>query len=439
MKERYIADLHIHSKYSRAVSGSMDIPNLFEWGRKKGINLIGTGDFTHPFWVHDMKQDLQEIGNGFYKFKEDDSYKGPFFVLSSEISCIYTQGGKVRKIHIVFLAPSIKIIEDINKKLGEIGNITSDGRPILGISAEKLVETILKISSEVIVIPAHVWTPWFSMYGANSGFDSIEECFLGQSDKIKVIETGLSSDPSMNWRIKDLQGKQIISSSDAHSPSKLGREATAIEAEFTYQGLKKALFGEKEGKILYTLEFFPEEGKYHYTGHRNCNVKYNPEDLREKGKICPVCGRVLTVGVMQRVEDLAGMTEKEIGIEDWFLGGERIRGIKTNKFERPPYVMLVPLQEIIAEALNMGVGSKKVVAEYERLIQGVGNEFKALLASSKEDLLKFSEAKIVEGIMKVRNRDLSIDPGYDGVFGKVEIWGEKENIKSEIQDQMCLF
>lgn len=440
MKKRFIADLHIHSKYSRAVSQNMNIPTLFKWGKIKGINLIGTGDFTHPFWVHDLKQDLEKTGNGFYKYKEDHENKGPFFILTSEISCIYSQGGKTRKIHLVFFMPSIEKVEETNKRLAEIGNITSDGRPILGISAEKLVETILKVYPEAIVIPAHIWTPWFSLFGANSGFDSLEECFGKMSQYIYAIETGLSSDPLMNWRIKDLYDKQIVSFSDAHSPAKLGREATVFESEFSFEGLRNTLMKSKNsGKILYTIEFFPEEGKYHFTGHRNCGIRYSPEDLKEKGKICPVCGRTLTVGVVQRVEDLAKIERKNLKISNWLLGENQIKGIKTEALDRPPYVMMVPLQEIIAEALEVGVSSQKVQNEYHRIVENLGPEFHILLVSKKEDLLKFTSERVVEGILKIRNRDLNIEPGFDGEFGKVKIWGKEKTEEREIQNQMSLF
>ncbi|KKP69810.1 hypothetical protein A2X44_05055 [candidate division CPR3 bacterium GWF2_35_18] len=438
MEKRYIADLHLHSKYSRAVSKDMNIPVMWLWGNKKGINLIGTGDFTHPFWIHDLKQDLEAMGNGFYKYKGDQEGKGPFFVLSSEISCIYSQGGKTRKIHIVFLSPSIEVAELINKSLSEIGNITSDGRPILGISALNLVKKIKAISSEVIVIPAHIWTPWFSLFGANSGFDSIAECFGDVSQDIIAVETGLSSDPAMNWRIPELDNRQIVSSSDAHSPAKLGREATVFESDFSYTGLKSALSGKSaENKILYTIEFFPEEGKYHYTGHRNCGVKYNLEDLRKKGKICPVCGKQLTVGVMQRVEDLGKILESDLQIEDWYLGENKVRGIKSGKLKRPPYVMLVPLIEIISEALEVGGSSKAVTEEYEKIINGIGTEFKVLLTASELELKVYAQEKVVEGILKLRKREISVDPGFDGVFGKVKIWGKEK--PEEIQEQITLF
>lgn len=438
MKKRYIADLHVHSKYSRAVSQDMIVPIMWEWGAKKGIDLLGTGDFTHPFWVHDLKQDLAELGNGFYAYRGDQEKKGPFFVLSSEISCIYSQSGRTRKIHLVFLAPSLKIVEKVNSRLAEIGNLTADGRPILGISAENLVKTILAVSQEIIVIPAHIWTPWFSLFGANSGFDSIKECFGEESENIHAVETGLSSDPAMNWRIDELRQKQIVSFSDSHSPAKLGREATVFESDFSYLGLKEALSDEgEENRILYTIEFFPEEGKYHFTGHRNCNVKYDVLDLKQKGKICPVCGKPLTVGVVQRVADLAKIEEKELGLEDWRLGPSKVRGVKTLKLNKPPYVMLVPLQEVIAEALGVGVTSKAVLNEYHQLVKGIGSEFQVLLTAMPIELQKFGQPRVIEGIMKLRERDLHIDPGFDGVFGKVEIWGNNETVAT--QEQITLF
>ena len=438
MTKRYIADLHLHSKYSRAVSKEMNIPVMFKWGKKKGINLIGTGDFTHPFWVHDLKENLEVMDNGFYRYKEDREVSGPFFLPSSEISCIYSQGGKTRKIHMVYLAPTIEIVEEINKKLTEIGNLTSDGRPILGISAMELTRLILSVSDKVVVIPAHIWTPWFSLYGANSGFDSIDECFGDFADKITAVETGLSSDPAMNWRIKELTDRQIVSFSDAHSGAKLGREATVFETDFTYQGLSRALAGDQKDKILYTIEFFPQEGKYHFSGHRKCQVRYSPDETKKKGKVCPVCGKPLTIGVEQRVEELSGLDESELSLTDWLLGESQVKGIKSVKLKRPPYVMLVPLQEIIAEALDLGVKTKGVQDEYEKIIKKIGPEFQVLLSALKEKLEEIAQPKVVEGIMKIRQQDLDIDPGYDGVFGKVRIWGE-ESRPNKRQEQITLF
>lgn len=440
-KKTYIADLHLHSKYSRAVSKNMTIPVLFEWGKKKGIQLIGTGDFTHPFWVHDLKDSLLLENNGFYRYNDDTDKSGPFFVLSSEISCIYSQGGETRKIHIVFLAPTIEIVEKINEKLSQVGNLVSDGRPILGITAEKLVEIMISISQDIIVIPAHIWTPWFSMFGSNSGFDSIEECFGSMSSYVTAVETGLSSDPAMNWRVPNLEKRQIVSFSDAHSPAKLGREATVIKGEFSYNGLQRVLQGNKDydESVLYTIEFFPEEGKYYYTGHRNCRIRYDLADLGKKGRICPTCGKVLTVGVMQRVEDLATISEKELSLSDWNLPKTEVVGVQESLKKRPPYVFAIPLQEILAEAFRVGVSSKKVQQEYDRIIADIGSEFEVLLFLSEETLKKSIDPKIVEGIMKVREKKVQIDPGYDGVFGTVSIWPHSEQSADLAQEQITLF
>ncbi|PJA37674.1 DNA helicase UvrD [candidate division WWE3 bacterium CG_4_9_14_3_um_filter_43_9] len=428
----YIADLHIHSKYSRAVSQEMTIPNLSRWGKYKGIDLIGTGDFTHPFWFNDLKENLLEDGKGFFNFKDDG--KGPKFVLSAEISNIYTQGEKGRRIHSVVLAPSFADAEKINEKLASLGNLMSDGRPILPISAKLLLETVKEVSPDSIFFPAHIWTPWYSLYGSNSGFDSMVDCFGSASREIFAIETGLSSDPAMNWRIKELDDYGIISFSDAHSLPKLGREATAFEGDFSFQGLREAMKS-KDGpnKIAYTIEFHPEEGKYHYTGHRNCKVCYSPEEVKHKGTTCPVCGRKLTVGVMQRVEALStrGEAEIEIAKEGVFT--------RSKKLNRPPFVMLVPLQEVIAEVVGSNTASQTVRSEYQALVDRCGSEFEVLLKTAREDLVKVVSPKIVEGIIKNRNGEISVSPGYDGEFGKVSIWEDETQTKEESSEQMSLF
>jgi uncharacterized protein (TIGR00375 family) len=438
---KIIADLHIHSRFAQAVSPQMTIPVISSWAKKKGIDLVATGDWTHPIWFRELRANLVEAGEGLYKLK-DKSQDSPKFLLSTEISSIYSQGEKVRRIHTLIFAPSFEVVEKINKELANRGaNLLSDGRPIVGLSARAVAGIVLNVDKRCLVIPAHIWTPWFSLYGSKSGFDSIEECFEDLAPYIYAIETGLSSDPAMNWKISELTNRRIVSFSDAHSPQKLGREATVFEvSELNYENIRKAIVGnahdEASDRILSTIEFYPEEGKYHYTGHRNCKVIYSPKEARKKGTVCPVCGKKLTVGVMSRVETLASFDIETESERDEF----GVRKVKDKEGRYPPYVMLVPLSEVLSEALSVGVGTKTVSDAYEQLIASIGSEFKVLLESSLEDIQKVAGLKVAEGIKKVRSGDIVIEPGYDGVFGKVKIWKEEEPPGIEGQpDQATLF
>jgi len=401
---KIIADLHIHSKYSRATSSSMDLESLVKWAKIKGLNLLSTGDFTHPLWLAYLKENLIEFSPGIYQFKANPA--DVYFVLGTEISLIYSQKGKTRRIHNLIFAPSFKIVEKINQALSLRGaNLSSDGRPIIGLSSIQLCEILFEISPEIFIVPAHIWTPWFSLYGANSGFDSLQACFGEYSPLIKAIETGLSSNPQMNWRIRELDERAIISGSDAHSPSKLGREATVFElTRLNYQNLVRAMSQRNSGQLLYTIEFFPEEGKYHYTGHRNCGVVLSPQETQEKGYLCPHCGRPLTVGVMQRVEDLADPKRPENFVPP----------------NTPSYQSTVPLEEIIASVLNQKKGSLKVQALYNRFISQFRNELNVLIDQSIEDL-KQVDQEIALAIEKVRQGQVNVSPGYDGLFGQVSI------------------
>ncbi len=483
---KIIADLHLHSKYSRAVSQEMNLENMAMWGKKKGIGLLATGDWTHPIWLREIKANLEEVAPGLYGLKEPTEAgssfvqpaprvssslglghstevisqgdvrgaleKGkphlltnilsPLFILSTEISSIYSQNGKSHRIHIVVLAPSIETVEKINKSLvGRGANLMSDGRPITGISAPELVKIILSVDEKCLVIPAHVWTPWFSLYGSESGFDSINECFGEMGKYIYAVETGLSSDPLMNWRISELDNRSIVSSSDAHSGPKLGREATVFEMEeMSYENIRKAIVSPAADKphIAYTLEFYPEEGKYHYTGHRDCHVRQSPEETSKLGELCPVCGRHLTVGVMHRVEQLAKNTKNIVTNTKIDENGVKWIGYDN----RPPYAMLVPLQEILAESLGSLPQSQNIKNEYEKLTaSGISGEFGILLEASIEEIAKISGPKVAEGIKRVRSGQITVDPGYDGVFGVVKIWGSKiiENEQKDSDSQMSLF
>jgi uncharacterized protein (TIGR00375 family) len=431
-----IADLQLHSKYSRAVSKDMVIPVMAAWGRRKGIDLLATGDWTHSLWMVELQANLEEVSEGIFRSKADPS--GAKFLLSTEISSIYTQGGRVRRVHTLIFAPNFSVARKINGELLKRGcNLSSDGRPIVGLSCKQLAEIVLAVDEKCLLIPAHCWTPHFALYGPRSGFDSIEECFGEFSNQIFAVESGLSSDPAMNWRIKELERRAIVSFSDAHSPMKLGREATVFTGDhnFTYNDIYGAIAerftGKNEGrlKIDYTIEFYPEEGKYHYTGHRNCGVKGSPG-------LCPKCGRPLTVGVMDRVEQLAqgGIIEP---IKKLDKNGVVVNYHPTDE-TRPPYVMMVPLAEILAQVYEVGVGSKQVQSEYERLIGQLKGEFQVLLATSIEKLIGLGGEKLAEAVDRVRRQDISIDPGYDGEYGKVEIWGESSQL-SVNSEQMGLF
>jgi uncharacterized protein (TIGR00375 family) len=414
-----IADLHLHSKYSRAVSQQMIIPQIARWAKRKGIGLVATADWTHPLWLRELKENLIEAGPGLFRYKKEP--KDVYFLLSTEISSIYSQKGRGHRIHNLVLAPSFSVVEKINEKLMTYGvNLLSDGRPITNLSSIELCELVFSISSDCLVIPAHVWTPWYSLYGSRSGFDSIRECFGKFTDQIFAVETGLSSDPAMNWRIKELDSRSIVSFSDAHSPQKMGREVTVFKIKDTktpgYENIKEAIIS---NKIAYTIEFYPEEGKYHYTGHRGCQVKQSPEETKKLGTTCPVCGKRLTVGVMHRVQELA----------------DRPADFQVKK--RPTYKMLVPLMEILSESLNAGVSSQIVEVEYNRLTGELGSEFEVLLNVKIEKIAAISGERVAEGIKRVREGEIFVDPGYDGVFGTVKIWGNKG--KQEKQKQMSLF
>ncbi|HIE32695.1 MAG TPA: DNA helicase UvrD [Thermodesulfobacteriaceae bacterium] len=416
----YLADLHVHSRFSRATSREMGIPVLARVGKEKGLSLIGTGDFTHPEYFRELCELLEPAPEeGLYVFREDPD--GPRFVLSAEISTIFSANGKTnRRIHILILAPSLEVVREVNLALSRLGNLSADGRPTFGFSAKNLVKLLREISPDILIIPAHVWTPWYSVFGAFSGFDSVEECFEEEAEHIYALETGLSSDPEMNWRVSALDRFTLISNSDAHSPSKLGREANAFWFPMSYPALAEAI---KTGDLAFTVEFYPEEGKYHFDGHRACGVFFSPKETRAHGGKCPVCGGPLTVGVMHRVEELADRPE-----------GFRPEG-------KPLSVHLVPLEEIIAEALEVGPQSKRVKKTYRQLIELGGSEFAILLERDLSELAEFVPEKILEGIRRVREGRVYVRPGYDGVYGVVSIFfsEEESRISSEGPRQQSLF
>ncbi|MCX6720145.1 MAG: endonuclease Q family protein [Candidatus Staskawiczbacteria bacterium] len=406
---RFIGDFHIHSKYSRAVSPLMDLENLDRWAIIKGIKVLGTGDFTHPKWLEHIKEKLSPAEPGLFLLR---GYGSPTrFILTSEISCIYKKNGKVRKVHIIILAPSLEVVEKINAKLNQIGNLHSDGRPILGLDAKDLAKIVLDVDENCLVIPAHAWTPWFSVFGSKSGFNSLEECFDEYTKYIYAIETGLSSDPAMNWRLSQLDNITLISNSDSHSPQKIGREANVFNTDLSYDGIATAI---KTGnptsprlrgaRLLYTVEFFPEEGKYHYDGHRLCDLSLSPNQSKKYNNVCPKCGKPLVIGVLNRVGELADRPEG-------FVPKNAI-----------PFKSLIPLNEIIAESIGVSTASKKVGEYYNKMIKNLGNEFKILLDLSQKEIEKESSPEIAEGIIRVREGKVIVDPGYDGVYGKIKIF-----------------
>jgi len=408
----FIADFHIHSKYSRATSKEMDLENLVKWAKIKGIKVLGTGDFTHPEWFKNLKEKLELTKFGLYELKSERK-NGVHFILTTEISCIYNKKNKLRRIHIIIFSPSFEICEKINAHLSWIGNLKADGRPILGIDAKELVKIVLNISENCLIVPAHLMTPWFSLFGSKSGFNSLEECFEEYSNYIFAGETGLSADPLMLWRIPDSRRISLISNSDSHSPSRIGREANVFDTEITYPAIIEAIKSKDSKKFLYTIEFFPEEGKYHYDGHRLCNVSLSPKESKKLGNICPICGKSLTIGVLNRVEELADQSEN-------FRPKEVI-----------PFKSLIPLEEIIVDALGVSGTTKRVEIEYQNLIEKFENEFNILIDVPFSELEKITLPKIAESIIRVREEKVFIEPGYDGVYGKIRIFSkEKEKILS---------
>ncbi|HEU67954.1 MAG TPA: DNA helicase UvrD [Candidatus Acetothermia bacterium] len=395
---RVIADLHLHSRHSRATSPDMDLPGLAQWAKRKGIDLLGTGDFTHPEWFRHLTRHLLPLGEGLY------AYDGVRFLFTTEIAAIWSHDGRMRRVHFLILAPHAEGAAHINRELSRIGNLVADGRPMLGVSGERLVESVLGACPEAALIPAHAWTPWYSIFGSQSGFDSLDEALGAATGHVFAIETGLSSDPPMNWRVSALDRLALVSFSDAHSPSRLGREATALDLpEISYRSLLSAIRDRDRKRFLFTIEFFPEEGKYHFDGHRACGISLAPTETRSHRGRCPVCGRPVTVGVLHRVEELA----------------DRPPGHCPST--AIPYRSLVPLAEILAQALGQGVNTRGVEAEYDRLVSKFGSELAILLDLPEEELRQGAPPRVAEAVAKVRAGELEIQPGYDGQYGTIHI------------------
>jgi uncharacterized protein (TIGR00375 family) len=406
MLMKFMADLHVHSRYSRATSAEMRPGGLWRWSQLKGIRVVGTGDFTHPEYFRELEEMLEPAEEGLFKLRE------PFrsgdvpascrsevnFMLQAEVSSIYSRDGRTRKVHSIVLAPGFKEAGEINRRLSRIGNLGSDGRPILGLDAAGLLSLVLDVSPEAMVVPAHAWTPHFSVFGAASGFDSLEECYGGLARHIHAIETGLSSDPPMNRRLSALDNIRLISNSDAHSPSKLGREANIFDTEVSYAHITGAI---RTGRGFEgTVEFFPEEGKYHLDGHRACGVRFAPRETRAHKYLCPVCGRRLTVGVAHRVEELAD--RQEPGEEE--------------------FISIIPLVEIIAEVLKRGVNTKGVLGMYFDLLSALGNEFYVLMEAPVEDISRAGGEELASAVSNMRRGEVHVEPGYDGVYGRIGVF-----------------
>lgn len=401
-----ILDLHIHSKYSRACSPLLDLENIDKFCKIKGVDIIATGDFTYPRWFKEIENKLEEIGQtGLFKLKNSGE-KYTKFILGTEVSLIYKKNDRVRKVHILIFAPSIKAVKTLNAYLDKKYNIRSDGRPILGMSAEDLCELCFGVDDNFMIIPAHAWTPWFSVFGSKSGFDNLEECFGKWTPKIKAIETGLSSDPEMNWAISALDNITLISNSDSHSLPNIGREANIFDLEeITYSEIKKVIEGEKRKSFIKTIEFYPEEGMYHFDGHRDCGVVCAPNESKKNNNLCPKCHRELTIGVLNRV---ASLVDRKFGFKP--------KGAV-------PFQKMVELDKIIAESLNVKSRlSKKVQDEYNKILGNKYTEFDVLLNLKEGDLNKITNAKITSGILKVRKGEIKIEPGFDGQYGKISIF-----------------
>ena len=408
----FAADLHLHSSYAYATSSALTLENLAYWAGLKGIDLLATADFTHPVWFKELKGKLAEISDGTY------GYAGGIFVVGTEVSCVFRQGGRGRRVHLLVLAPGLSTAEKLTRAFAKYGKLHFDGRPTLSTSARDLTSLVLEVDPDCLVIPAHAWTPWYGLYGSKSGFDSLEEAFGDMSNHIAAIETGLSSDPEMNWTIPELSGKAIVSFSDAHSLPRLGRELTVFKGTPDYSSLKEGLARQE---IVYTVEMYPEEGKYHYDGHRKCNVSKHPRESVLEDNSCPQCQRPLTLGVLHRVLGLGG-TEANRSSSRVTIEGERVRsGSFVSSEGRPPFVRIVPLLDIIGAVRNRGSNTKGVMNEYKQLVATLGNELEVLIWASERELETAAGPELAAAVLRARKGEIRIEPGYDGVYGKVSV------------------
>ena len=398
---RLIADLHLHSRYSLATSRSLDLLALADGGRVKGIDLLAAPDFTHPAWLAEMRSELAECDEGVY------TAYGAKFVLATEVSCIWRHDGKSRRVHLLIWVPNFAAVDHINRRLAKVQNLASDGRPMLKLSARDMAQIAWDADERCVVIPAHVWTPWYGMYGSKSGFDSAEECFGDAADRIPAIETGLSSDPAMNWNVPDVDSRSIVSFSDAHSPRNMGRELTVFRAEPNFTSLAEAV---RHEDIVETVEFHPGHGKYHLDGHRKCGVRFEPGGGSTPNSTCPVCGKPLTLGVLNRVNELAARPDSAVRVDD---------GLGRGPNGRPPFRSLVPLRELLSFSHSVGPATKTVDRQYEALVDEFSGELNVLTSAPFDDLDRISGPRLAHAVLAVREGRVDVDPGYDGVYGTV--------------------
>ncbi len=401
----FVADLHIHSRYAFACSRALTLDNLASWATRKGIDLLSTGDFTHPLWAEELRSGLRFGPDGLYH------YGGIRFVPGSEISCVYKQDGRVRRIHMLVMMPTLEDAAAFTQRLAGHGKLANDGRPTVSLSARDLLALAVDTHPDAIVVPAHAWTPWYGLYGSRGGFDSLEECFGDLSPLVTAVESGLSSDPAMNRSVSELDMRSIVSFSDAHSAPRLGRELSAFWGELSWDGL---VSGFREGGVAFTIEFYPEEGKYHYSGHRKCGVVYGPAEESAAGTTCPVCGRELTLGVVHRVSQLSNRS---------IMAGHAVgeQGFIEMDDGHPPFARLIPLQEVIAATRGVGVNARRVNREYNAITDEIGSELAVVLYASANDLLPVAGEELTGAIMRVRVGRVSVEPGYDGVYGSIRL------------------
>ena len=409
----FVADLHIHSRYAYACSKNLTLANLAATARTKGIGLLATGDFTHPAWLGELEAGLTPVDVGTFE------HDGLRFVLGTEISCVYRQGGKPRRLHLLLFLSSLDCVKRFNAELSRRGvKLEGDGRPSVGMPAEELTSLALDIDIRAMVVPAHVWTPWYGVLGSVSGFDSLEECFGEAAPLIRAVETGLSSDPAMNWNVPEMKNRAILSFSDAHSLPNLGREFTVFWGAPAYEVLKQAV---EENDVAYTVEFYPEEGKYHYNGHRKCGVRQSPgETAAQADGRCPVCRRPLTLGVLHRVRSLSATA----GDEDAPEAAPGLDGFIDSSDGRPPFLRLVPLEELLAETLSVGRRSKAVESVYRKLCAEFGSELEVLVRARSGDIQRVVGEQVAQAILKARTGQVVAEPGFDGQYGTVRVWSD---------------
>lgn len=404
----FFADFHIHSAYSRATSKEMHICSIAKYAQLKGIKLMGTGDFTHPEWLNELKKELTPVDNNLF------TYKSIHFILTAEVSNVYEKNGKFRKIHNIIFAPSFEKVEEINSFLVKYGSLEADGRPTLSVPSDIMAKGIFNAVLDAVIVPAHIWTPWFSLFGSHGGFDKVEDCFGEATKNIFALETGLSSDPPMNRQWSALDRFALISNSDAHSPANIGREANCFDCELSYNEIINVIKSQDRNKFKFTIEFFPEEGKYHWDGHRNCGARISPEEAIANDNICPKCGKRITIGVLHRIKALSDRKEHKAR-----------QGI--------PCKHLIPLSEIIADAFGVGKDTEKVFSEYNKLVSHFGTEFNCLLEVPEVELNEITTPKIAQAISNVREGKVNILPGYDGEYGKINVVTDVATSKASSQ------